>query len=234
MNDPEKNDGRPPIELLDMNRSMAELRKELAALEQRRAALPADAPQTERARLDLEIAETLLGMLRAKEAWDLARPAFDVFVANELWQEAAEAADLLYRTDQPGSIAALGNGIWLAVTWPIRPETTVTLLHHIVEETPDDSDGAAVAAAAAHYIADLRTEGKEHENLTFLTGQVLGQVARRHRGIEDPELVKTWMEVLELNDPDVLLPRLARILDVIVGDDWWYDRDAIRAKLPVN
>jgi len=42
------------------------------------------------------------------------------------------------------------------------------------------------------------------------------------------------MEVLELNDPATLLPRLARILEVIVGEQWWYDRDAIRARLPDN
>ena len=234
MNDQENHDGRPPIELLDMTQSMAELRKELAELERRRAALSADAPDTERARIDLDIAEVKLGMLHAEEAWALARPAFDVFLEHEMWQEAAEACDILYRADQPESIAALGNGIWLAVTWPIRPETTVALLHHIVEETPDDSDGAAVAATVAHYIADLRAQGEDRENLTFLTGQVLAQVAKRHRGIEGQEMIETWMEILELNDPETLFPRLALILDAIVGDNWWYDRDAIRAKLPDN
>jgi len=133
MNDQENQDNRPPIELLDMNQSMAELRRELAEHERRRAAL-----------------------------------------------------------------------------------------------------GWAVAAAVAHYIADLRAQGEDHENLAFLTGQVLAQVAKRHRGIEGQEMIETWMEILELNDPETLLPRLARILDAIVGDNWWYDRDAIRAKLPDN
>jgi len=109
------------------------------------------------------------------------------------------------------------------------------MLQHIVDETPADSDGGAVAAMAAHYIADLRTEGKEHESLSFFTTQMLAGVAKRHRGIEnDQEMMDMWIEMLGLNDAKELLARLAAMLDVIVGDNWWVDRDALRAKLPVN
>ncbi len=104
------------------------------------------------------------------------------------------------------------------------------MLQHIVDETPEDSDGAAVAAVAAHYIADLRTTGDDHENLTFFTKQIIAGVAKRHRGIEgDPEMIKTWIEILGLNDVPELLSRLGRDLDAITGDDWWVDRDALRA-----
>ena len=211
---------------------------ELAALldEHRRhlAALPADASDLERIRIELDIAEALLGLTRAGEAWETARKVFDRCVELEAWQEAAEASDILYRTDLDKNIVALGNGVWLAVTYPIKPQTSVTLLHHIVDETPDNSDGGAVAAMTAHYLADLRTEGKEHDSLTFLTAQILARVAKRHRGIEGQEMLNTWIEVLQLNDPDELLPRLGRMLDVMVDGDWWYDRDALRERLPVN
>ena len=109
------------------------------------------------------------------------------------------------------------------------------MLQHVIDETPDDSDGAAVAAMAAHYIADLRTEGEEHDSLTFFTNQIIAGVAKRHRGIEnDPDMIKMWIEILELNDVNELLSRLSAMLDTIVGDNWWVDRDALRAKLPVN
>ena len=29
-----------------------------------------------------------------------------------------------------------------------------------------------------------------------------------------------------------ILPRLAKVLDVIIENDWWFDRDALRAKIP--
>jgi hypothetical protein len=88
---------------------------------------------------------------------------------------------------------------------------------------------------AANYIAELRTEGDEQASLTFFTRQILAGVAKRHRGIEDdPEMIKMWIEILGLNDVQELLSRLAAMLDAIVGDNWWIDRDALREKLPVN
>ena len=142
---------------------------------------------------------------------------------------------MLFQCEQPESLTALGNGIWLAITYPVPAQLSVAMLQHVIDETPDTSDGAAVAAMTAHYIADLRTEGEEHESLTFFTKQMVAGVARRHRGIEDdPEMIRTWIEILELNDVKELLARLALMLDTIVGENWWIDRDALRARLPVN
>ena len=221
-----------PLFAMDDQQSQEELAGLLKQHRRRLAELPAETPDLERIRVELDIAEALLGLQRMQEAWDIARGLVDRGVALEAWQEATEACDILYRTDLDKNIVALGNGVWLAVTYPIRPQTSVTLLHHIVDETPDKSDGGAVAAMAAHYLADLRTEGKEHDSLTFLTAQILARVAKRHRGIEGQEMLNTWIEILQLNDPNELLPRLGKMLEVMVDGDWWYDRDALRARLP--
>jgi hypothetical protein len=220
---------------IDLSDSRPSLEAQLREQEQRLGALPADCSPLERARLQLAVAATLLALQRREEAWETARPTFDLFVREESWEDAVEACDVLFQSDQHDSLAALGNGVWLAVTYPVPAGLSVTMLQHIVDETPDESDGAAVAAMAAHYIAGLRTEGKEHENLTFFTNQLVADVAKRHRGIEgDPEMVRMWTEVLGLNDVKELLARLAEMLDVIVGDNWWVDRDALRARLPDN
>jgi hypothetical protein len=68
----------------------------------------------------------------------------------------------------------------------------------------------------------------------FLTTQIIARVARRHRGIEDQETLDTWIEMYELNNIEKLFPRLGMILDAIVGPSWWFDRDELRARLPVN
>ena len=194
-----------------------------------------DCPPVERARVQLDIAETQLALLNKKEAWDTARTLFDVFIEQQAWQDAIETCDVLFQCEQAESLAALGNGVWLSVTYPVPAQLTVAMLQHIVDETPDDSDGAAVAAMAANYIADIRTEGKEHESLTVFTRQMLAGVAKRHRGIDnDPEMINTWIEILELNDVEALLSRLAAMLDSIVVDNWCVDRVALRAQLPGN
>ena len=225
---------RGPIAAIDAQESRHELEQALQQARQRLLAQGEEGEPLETARALMAVAGPLLGLGRNEEAWQHAREAFSVFVDYEEWQDAVDVADMLYQTGQPGSVCALGQGIWLAVTYPVRAQSTVTLLDHVIDETPPDSDGAAVAAMAAHYIAGLRTEGEEHENLSFLTTQMIARVAKRHRGIEDQETLDVWIEMLQLNDVPQLLKRLSLIVDVMVGDKWWFDRDALRARLPVN
>jgi hypothetical protein len=108
------------------------------------------------------------------------------------------------------------------------------MLQHVVDETPDDADGAAVAAAAGAYIVELRAEGKKKENLAFFANQLLGVVARRHSNVEGQEQFDYWFKKLELDDPSRFLVRLRNVVDVLVQEDWWFDREALQAKLPVN
>ena len=172
---------------------------------------------------------------REAEAHAAAKEALDLAIDNEQWQQAVEACDILYQAGQEDAIHALAHGLWLGVTYPIDPELSVAMLQHLVEETPDNSDGAAVAAATACYIVDVRTEGKQRDELQFFTGQLLGQVARRHTNgaCDTQELFDIWMDRLELKEPDKFLPRLAMILDVLVpADQWWFNRDELRAKIP--
>jgi hypothetical protein len=225
---------REAIRSIDQSESIQEIREALADARRRLKSMPDDGSPVDRARILMDVAEPLLGLGQGADAWMNAREAFSVFIDYECWQDAVEAADILYQCEQADSIAALGQGIWLAVTYPVNAQSTVTLLNYVIDETPDDSDGAAVAAMAAHYIADLRTEGEEKTSLTFLTTQMIARVAKRHRGIEDQETLNVWIEMLQLNDIPELLKRLAAIVDVMVGDKWWFDRDELRARLPVH
>ena len=196
-------------------------------------ALPEDASALDRAGLQLDIAEAMVGSGQADEAWELARGAFDVFLSNQQWQEAVQCCDVLYQSSQPASLMALGMGVWLAVTYPVPPALTVNMLNYIIEETPPKADGAAVAAVAAHYIADVRAEGKEHESLTFLTRELLARVAEGHSDVKDQESLNTWMERLQLLEPDSFLPKLALVLGAIVpADQWWFHREALRNQIP--
>lgn len=196
--------------------------------------LKEDEDALERVRLLLDGGYVLLDLQRNDEAWGLAREAFSLATAAEAWESAVEACDILFKADQPESVKALGHGIWLGVTYPIDPELSVAMLNHLVDSTPAQADGAAVAATVARYIADMRGQGQQREDLLFFTGQLLGDVARRHRGVETQELFDVWFKHLELDDPEVFLPRLGQIVDTLVPEGWWIDRDALRAKLPVD
>jgi hypothetical protein len=182
----------------------------------------------------LQMARTLVNLDRGSEAWPLGREVLDPFIQMQDFESAADACDVLFQSDQPGSLSALGQGIWLAVTYPIDPELSVQLLTHVVDETPDDADGAAVAATTALFLADIRASGKQRENLMFFANQLLGRVARRHANVASQEAFDRWTDRLELKEPDKFLVRLRNVVDVLVQDDWWFDRKALQAELPVN
>lgn len=194
-------------------------------------------PPLERAAIQYEISSIMNELKRPGmqiAAWGMTKEAFQIYLDAQHWEEAVQCCDLLYQTEQPASITALGNGLWLAITYPIDPELSILMLNNLIDDTPDSSDGAAVAAATAHYIADIRFEGEKRDSTMFLTLNMLSKVAERHSQIDNQEKFNMWMTRLELTDPSVFLKRLGMVVDAIVGENWWYDREALRAELPVN
>ncbi|WGZ95261.1 MAG: hypothetical protein QJT81_04545 [Candidatus Thiothrix putei] len=226
-----------PVEFTASNDSRQLLKNELT---QRQAQLmqlsPASDP-LERANVQYEIAEIMLeleepGMREA--AWGMTRESFEIYRDRESWEDAVRCCDVLYRCELPASVPALGNGLWLAVTYPIAPEVTILMLNHLIDATQPKADGAAVAATVAHYIADLRLEGEKRDSMMFLTSAMLGKVAERHSNVNSQEAMNLWLNRLDLLDPKVFLPRLGQVIDAIVEGQWWYDREALRSRLPVH
>ena len=219
----------------DTQESLVLREQRLAEIDDKLLELPAGYAPVQRAELLLAGGRALIDLERFQDAWDRAREAFELYSAAELWEGAVQACEILFLADQPESLPALGQGIWLAVTFPVDPELTVAMLQHVIDDTPPDSDGAAVAAIVAHYVVDMRApEGKSRENLLFYTNQMLAATARRHSGVQSQQDFDRWFQKLELHDPTLFLPRLRNVVDVLVQDEWWIDRDALREKLPVN
>lgn len=219
------------LQLLDKDANAEDMLKQY---QQQLAELPGDAEPLQRAKIELDIAEALLALERNSEAFISARRCLNVFIDNSAWQQATEACDLMFQADQKDSVIALGHGVWLAVTYPVEPTTSVAMMNHIVDETPNDSDGAAVAAITAQYIVDMRASDEQHESLSFLTMQIIANVAKRHSNVETQDQMDFWRERLELNDPQLFLPRLSQVVNVMVGDKWWFDREELRARLPIH
>lgn len=215
------------------NSEAAALESHLLILEDQYATLQRiGADEGKLASIRLQLARTLVGLERGDEAWRLGREALATFIAVDDFESAADCCDVLFRAEQPESLSALGQGIWLAVTYPIDVELSVELLSHVIDETPDDADGAAVAATTALFLADLRAEGPQRENLMFFTSRLLGEVARRHSGVADQQAFDAWLDRLELREPERFLVRLRNVVDVLVQDNWWFDRAALHARLP--
>ena len=64
------------------------LERQLSLYQQHLAELPATATGIDRARVQLDIAETFLALDRKEQTWSTAREALMVFINHEQWQEA--------------------------------------------------------------------------------------------------------------------------------------------------
>jgi hypothetical protein len=225
------------IVFTEANDSNQQLADELAKKQSQLAQMNLSTPPLERADLQYDISSIMNELKRSGmqvAAWGMTKESFQIYMDAKHWEDAVRCCDLLYQTEQAASITALGNGLWLAVTYPIDPELSILMLHNLIDDTPNDCDGAAVAAATAHYIADMRFEGEKRDSTMFLTLNMLSKVAERHSQIDSQDKFNMWMQRLELNDPSVFIKRLGMVVDAIVADTWWYDREALRAELPVN
>jgi len=218
----------------DAVQSTSNLEAKLFALDERLRELPTDAPVLDRAFLELEKSRNLTALDRGEQAWPLARAVFDVYCQGKDWNKAVQACEIMFLSEQDGALSALGHGVWLSVSFPVETELSLAMLQHIVNETPDDADGAAVAAATGVYIVELRAKEDEKENLSFFANQLLGAVSRRHSNVESQEDFAAWTARLELDDPQKFLIRLRNVVDVLVQDDWWVDRDVLREDMPEN
>ena len=186
------------------------------------------------ASLQHQLAEVQLELGQGATAWDTAYPAFVFHLEQESWQQAVEVCDTLFRCEQPRSLTALGHGLWLAITFPVEPSLTVSQLQHVIDETPEDSDGAAVAAAVAAYVVELRGSGNSSDDATLAVGQMMNDVARRHGNVQNHAQFDRWIEKMQLGDPSRFLVRMRNIIDVLVQDDWWIDRDALQDRIPMD
>lgn len=179
------------------------------------------------AQIGLDIAGIQLDLDDKDSAWGYARPAVDTFIEHQQFEDAAMAAQYVYLCGKDDAISAIGQAAWLSVTYPVDPHLTSNILDHIIDETPDNSDGAAVAAATAHYVADIRCTTDNAEPIKLFTGAMLARVARRHSNIENQQQFERWVTTLELDEPEKFLVRLRNVVDVMVQEDWWFDREAL-------
>ncbi|WP_428086609.1 hypothetical protein [Candidatus Thioglobus sp.] len=213
----------------DLYANEEQLVSRLEFFEKQLAEQTPDTPVEARINTLLEIARIQVERYQGSDAWERAMTAFDLAVENELWELATEACDALFLSEGPDALKALGHALWLGITFPIDAEITVAMLQHLVEESPKGADTKAYAAAVAHYIVSVRRGADD--DLTFFASQMIASVADEHSYVTEQSSFDLWRKTLQLDKPEVFLAKISSAIEQLVGDNWWIDRDAIRAKL---
>ncbi|MBX2835739.1 MAG: hypothetical protein KTR35_02720 [Gammaproteobacteria bacterium] len=215
----------------DREAKLETIRAELDRLD-RVSTTSAESSDLQVATLKLEAAGLMLDLDLKASAWENAKSCLPVLIEQQKFEDAALACQYVYLSDREDALPAIGQAAWLAVTYPVNPHLSANILDMIIDEMPDNSDGAAVVAATAHYVVDLRCAEDEYDELRLFTGGMLAKVARRHSNVESQQMFELWVERLELDDPSKFLVRLRNVIDVMVQQDWWFDREKLQAALP--
>lgn len=180
----------------------------------------------------IKVARVQTERYQGADAWDKAFKAFTLAEQNQLWEEAVDACVVMFLTEGPDALVAIGHALWLGITFPIDPELTVAVLQHLVDESPSESDTKAVAATTAHYIATTR--GAKGNDLTFFTNQLLASVADNHSHISDQASFEVWQKAMKLDNPDDFLPKLSGAIDQLIDGKWWVDKESIYNNIDNN
>ncbi len=200
-------------------------------IEDRMFALPAS-EENQRIELGHQLALLQIDQEKHADAWNSAMPALKMHLRNESWEQSVVVCDTLFRCNHDDSLVALGHALWLSITFPVDVTLTIAQLRHVIDETPSDSDGGAVAAAMAGYVNQLRGSENNNDDAALVVGQLLNDVARRHSNVQNQEEFDHWFSRLELDQPDKLVVRMRNIIDVLVQDQWWIDRDELQKLIP--
>lgn len=223
------------IKMSDAERSLADdasYADRQAQLDELLSTIETTTDPLEAATLKLEIAGLQLDFDEKQSATENLQGLVEVFIEHRDFERATMACQFIYLCENDNAISAIGQAAWLAITYPVDPNLTISILDHIVDETPDESDGGAVAAATAHYVVDMRAPDQQREHLQHVTGSMLARVAKRHSHIEDQQQFELWARTLELDEPEKFLVRMRNVIDVMVQQDWWFDRDKLRDEIP--
>ncbi len=153
----------------------------------------------EKIKILLEIGRIQVERYKGADAWENAFTAFNLAQKDELWELAVESCDVMFLSEGPDALVALGHALWLSVTFPIDPEITIAMLQHLIEESPEEADTRAVAATVAHYITSIRCGA--NDELTFFTSQMLASVADKHSHIMDQSTFDLWLTERHGYDP---------------------------------
>jgi tetratricopeptide (TPR) repeat protein len=129
--------------------------------------------------------------------------------------------------DEPAALGYLAQSLWLTIKLLPNLEDTITIITFIYGKIPTADRLESLLGATAIYLC-RSYQHPELEKLTELSSKIIGHAAQQ-QGIETQTDRDNWIAQNRLNDPDYFLPELLKQLELIIGDNWLFDKAAFLA-----
>ena len=167
--------------------------------------------------------------LSAEEEWRLNKAAVARFSRNGHWQETLELLTNLSKKQKTHEIyKALAQRVWVALKCDIAVTDVVLALFHLLNTLGPRHEIAGPVVALAHLMAKHRTPDHPDQALAQAQAQQMFSLVLDAAGIEGDEAFGKWVTDNRLDDPNHYVPIVLNGLEIMVGDDWWIDREALQ------
>ncbi|MBF0587975.1 MAG: hypothetical protein HQL53_02480 [Magnetococcales bacterium] len=131
----------------------------------------------------------------------------------------------------PESAKARAMTMWLA----LKTETPIAVLtsaaYKLVVNLGEKHPLCAPLASVANLMLQHRTPEDPDRPLAISHVQQMYMHVCPSALNEDRDGFDQWVKENQLDDPDVIIPQVMGLLEIMIGDDWWVDRDAVQAEL---
>ncbi|MBF0399620.1 MAG: hypothetical protein HQL90_02510 [Magnetococcales bacterium] len=126
---------------------------------------------------------------------------------------------------------ALAQRIWLALKTDTAITEVMLALTALFSQFGAAHEQAGDIAAMAGLLAARR--GTDHPDSEWAEVQALQmmQQVQQVNAFSEPGAFEDWFVARGWADPDVFIPRFMKLLEEVVGDDWWLDRDRLQQDL---
>ena len=167
--------------------------------------------------------------LSVEEEWRLNKAAVARFSRNGHWREALDLLTNLSKKQKTHEIyKALAQRVWVALKSDVAGTDVVLALFHLLNTLGPKHEIAGPVAALAHLMAKHRTPDHPDQALAQAQAQQMFSLVLDAAGIVGEEAFGKWVAHNRLDDPSHYVPIVLNCLEIMVGDDWWIDKEMLQ------
>ncbi len=123
---------------------------------------------------------------------------------------------------------ALAQRVWVALKSDAPAVDVVLALFHLLNTLTPRHEIAGSIATLAHLMAKHRTPDHPDRDLALGQAQQMMALVCDQAKVVGQEAFKIWVTNNRLDDPDHYIPIVMAGLEMMVGDDWWIDKEALQ------
>ncbi|MBF0296330.1 MAG: hypothetical protein HQL96_14165 [Magnetococcales bacterium] len=166
------------------------------------------------------------------EEWNEDRKSLDQLSRAGEWSEALKILKRLSTKHKNHQIySALAQRIWVALKTDAPAIEVVQGLFHLLNTLGPRHELAPDICALAHLIAKHRTPDHPDRDLAIGQAQQMFSVVCDTLKVIGDEAFRIWVTANRLDQPDFYTAKVLKGLEIMVGDEWWIDREALQRGL---